>query len=201
MNFKPQHFILVTVLFLVTCAQPEFVRTPRDSPVPAGSAAPQYDRRSWVHWIDEDGDCQNSRAELLIKTSLQPVEFTSDSRCTVQSGYWIDAYSGLTIVLARDIDIDHIVPLGWANARGGYAWDRELKKRFANDEQNLIPTSKSLNRSKGAKGPTEWMPPLPDFRCDYLHLFDAVVRGYELAYIAEEKEVIEDMLADCGSPN
>lgn len=163
-----------------------------------GAASGLYDRKDWEHWVDEDGDCQNSRAELLIKTSSEPVTFTAETRCIVMRGAWFDVYSGETITLAREIDIDHLVPLSWANGRGGYVWSKDRKRLFANDESNLIPTSKSLNRSKGAKGPDEWMPPRQSFRCEYVTRFDQVVTNYDLMYTPGEKRIIDRMLAACA---
>ena len=36
-------------------------------------AQPAYDRDGWKHWEDFDGDCQNTRQELLIVSSIIPV--------------------------------------------------------------------------------------------------------------------------------
>ena len=47
---------------------------------------PQYDRAEWRHWIDEDGDCQDTRQEVLIEESRIEITFTSDGICRVSPG-------------------------------------------------------------------------------------------------------------------
>ena len=77
-----------------------------------------YNRTDWPHWIDEDKDCQNTRAEILIYHSAIPVTFQKDNHCTVKSGRWTGVYTGQVFTNASDIDIDHIVPLAHAHRNG-----------------------------------------------------------------------------------
>ncbi|GEM_PF-975720 len=44
-----------------------------------------YDRRAFPHWLDEDGDCQDTRAEVLISQSVSEVTFSDDTSCYVTS--------------------------------------------------------------------------------------------------------------------
>lgn len=118
-----------------------------------------YDRSTWKHWIDADGDCQDTRQEILIRYSLVPPTLSEDG-CRVVSGAWVGQYSGKVFTDPGELDIDHIVPLRWANDHGGEEWSELLKQVFANDPENLLPVKASENRSKGAKGPDEWMPKL-----------------------------------------
>lgn len=120
----------------------------------------RYKRSAFGHgWADVDGDCQNSRAEALIVTSTTQVRFATDKRCRVTTGRWISPFTNQVIQNASDIDIDHVVPLAWLWNRGAGHWEREKRERFTHDPVNLWPVEASLNRSKGAKEPDEWLPP------------------------------------------
>ena len=138
-----------------------------------------YDRSEWKHWIDADKDCQNTRHEILIRDSLAPVQL-SENGCRVISGVWVGQYTGEVFTDARRLDADHIVPLKWAYDHGGEDWSPTLKRVFANDPENIIPVKASANRSKGAKGPSEYMPPLN--QCEYLRQWRSIVNRYGLEF-------------------
>jgi len=160
----------------------------------------KYNRKTWKHWSDFDGDCQDTRAEVLINQSQTPVIFDGGilKRCRVTAGKWYDPYSDMYYYNDDDLDIDHIVPLAYSHAHGGSSWDSETKEKFANDYENLLAVKNTLNRQKSAKGPAEWMPPNQQYRCEYLEKFDGIVLKYKLTYFTSEERVINRMKSACG---
>lgn len=158
-----------------------------------------YDRHDYKHWIDVDGDCQNTRQEILIIHSMEPVVFTNPKRCTVKRGSWHDPYSNKQFTLASDLDVDHIVPLHFAHIHGAASWPSKQKEAFANDPFNLILVDDQLNQSKSAQGPTEWLPPNQAYRCDYIRRFDQVMQKYQLKYFSSEERVLKRMREACES--
>ena len=44
---------------------------------------PPYDRGDWDHWTDEDGDCRNTRHEVLVAESQTPVTYREERGCRV----------------------------------------------------------------------------------------------------------------------
>lgn len=125
-----------------------------------------YSRNAFRHWIDENKNCLNTRHELLNSQSTGNVTFSEDG-CRVVRGRWNDPYSGQIFFEGNQVDVDHIVPLAWAWEHGASEWNDEKREHFANDERNLLIVSASLNRSKGAKGPRDWMPPNEQYHCQY----------------------------------
>ncbi|TRX56705.1 HNH endonuclease family protein [Thalassomonas sp. M1454] len=147
---------------------------------PSGSVAGlPYKRSYFGHgWDDADGDCQNSRMEALISQSVGPVHFKDSRKCQVRSGKWISPFTGAVIYDASSIDIDHVVPLKWAWLHGANTWTDAKRLAFANDGANLWSVEASLNRSKGAKGIIDWLPPTN--QCQYIARFIRVMKTYKL---------------------
>ena len=158
----------------------------------------EYKRSAFGHgWDDKDGDCQDSRAESLIAQSSTKVRFADESRCRVVTGRWISPFTGKVIQNSSEIDIDHVVPLKWAWDHGAKTWSRAKRETFANDPVNLWPVELSLNRSKGAKGPNDWLP--PSAQCGYVARFSRVVKQYDLQPSSSEAEWITSFLNECRS--
>ncbi|WP_296049570.1 HNH endonuclease family protein [uncultured Alteromonas sp.] len=148
---------------------------------------------------DEDGNCRDTRAETLIRQSDIPVAFADAAGCQVKSGRWYDPYTNNIFTDDNDLDIDHIVPLKWAYEHGANTWPENIRAAFANDTLNVIAVSLSANRSKGAKGPTEWMPANQQFRCQYLERFQRVIRKYQLSLQATETRVLNKQVSACAT--
>ncbi|MBL3576484.1 HNH endonuclease family protein, partial [Rhodovulum sulfidophilum] len=172
--------LLLLSLTLLTCA-PVAQAPQSDAP------ALPYQRAAFgSDWTDPDGDCLDTRAELLADLSTVPVRL-APSGCSVRHGRWFAPYTGQVVTNAGDLDIDHIVPLRYAWSHGAASWPAAKRARFARDPVNLLPVSASANRSKGARGPLDWLPPDPGFRCQYVLRFRRIAASYGLVQSAAEE--------------
>lgn len=156
-----------------------------------------YDRSEWqTRWADADGDCQDTRHELLISTSLRNVTFKTYKQCRVVAGEWIDPYTNATFYNPKKLDIDHIIPLAYAARNGGNDWSRSKKKQFAEEPINLLVVSARENRSKSDKGPSRYLP--PKNRCDYANSWLKIAKRYQLVLPPHDIAVIGKILkTDC----
>ena len=171
-------------------------------PVAERGSEIEYDRSDWRHWVDADRDCQNTRAEALIAESLAAVAFASDEECRVTGGEWLGPWSGQVFTDAGDVDIDHHVPLGHAHESGGWDWDKERKRAYANDlnhPASLQVTEASVNRSKGKQPPDEWRPDDTAGWCRYAADWVSVKEQWELTVSRAEVEALKEMLGTCDN--
>ena len=158
---------------------------------------------SWKHWTDADGDCQDARQGVLIQENLVEVTFETDRQCRVESGQWFGAFTGVYVEEPGDVDIDHMVPLKNAHLSGAWSWNPSMKEEYANylgEENHLIAVTAGANRSKGARGPEEWMPPDETYWCEYARSWAEIKAWWELTMTKVESEIVMDMLGTCENP-
>lgn len=161
-----------------------------------------YKRDDWMRqgkWLDANGDCQDTRHEVLIAESSLTVTF-NPSGCRVIAGQWQDPYGGETFTNPSDLDIDHLVPLAHAHVSGGWAWERERRETYANDlthPEHLIAVRDVLNQQKGDKSPDQWRPPRREFWCEYASAWLAIKKRWQLTLTAGEAAAIAEMKATC----
>ncbi|WP_207802438.1 HNH endonuclease family protein [Rhodovulum sp. BSW8] len=183
--------LLLLSVTLLTCTPVAQAPDPTTAP---------YSRAAFgAGWADPDGDCLDTRAELLAGLSTVPVTL-APSGCSVRHGRWIAPYTGWVVTQARDLDIDHIVPLRYAWGHGAASWPSAKRARFALDPVNLLPVTASANRSKGARGPLDWLPPDQVFRCQYVLRFRRIAKAYGLVHSAAEKRDLAALTEQvCGT--
>ena len=164
---------------------------------------PAYDRDQWGRWSDTDGDCQDTRQEVLISESLVPVTYKTARQCRVSSGEWFGAFTGTTVLEPGALDVDHLVPLANAHRSGAWAWPEERKRAYYNsldDADHLIAVTASANRSKGARGPEEWRPTDESHWCEYAHDWIRIKQAWGLSVTSPEAHVLQEMLGRCEAP-
>lgn len=171
--------------------------SPTPDPDTDSVTATAYNRDEYMtSWLDVDGNCRNTRHEVLAIESLVTPTFSANG-CTVVEGLWYDPFTNQHFTNPSDLDIDHFVPLAEAHISGAWKWGTDRKRAFANDLLNakaLIAVSASANRSKGARDPAEWLPPNTDFHCDYVKDWTEVKRRYDLEMDIAEIAAIENVL-------
>ncbi|MEO3978028.1 HNH endonuclease family protein [Streptomyces sp. CAU 1734] len=146
-----------------------------------------YERDSFKHWVDDDGDGCHTRAEVLItEATTKPGQ---GERCALSGGVWRSYYDNIEVTDARTLDIDHMVPLAEAWDSGAHDWTPERRQAYANDlgaEPSLVAVTAKSNRSKSDKDPAQWLPPAGAAHCRYAADWTATKLRWKLT--ADEKE-------------
>jgi hypothetical protein len=152
-----------------------------------------YDRDLFKHWVDSDGDCQDTREEVLVAESKIPL-----SGCTVTSGEWFSYYDRETWTAPGDVDIDHVVALGEAWDSGAWDWTDETRERYANDlgdPRSLVAVTDNVNQSKSDRDPAEWT---PEFSiCVYVRQWTAVKLRWRLRVDPTERAALVALADNC----
>lgn len=159
-----------------------------------------YDRTLFPHWVDANGDCQNTRAEVLISEADATLTYTSSSRCTVATGRWFSYYDRVSWTNASDVDIDHMVPLAEAWGSGARNWTTARRQAYANDlgdHRTLVGVTDNVNQSKGDQDPSTWLPTYD--KCRYVAEWIAVKIRWGLSADSAEKSVLNSYAASCSN--
>jgi len=143
-----------------------------------------YTRSEWKHWLSD----RCSARELVL---IEDAESIDRYGCDIEAGVWICPYTGKVLYDKSDVDIDHIIPLGYAGEHGGDAWSSKKKRRYANDPDVLIATWDRENQAKGRRGPSEYMPPLESYRAEYLRRWGEIASAYGIELSAEDAALVE----------
>ena len=171
--------------------------------VASESGSASYDRSYFKHWVDADGDCQDTHAEVLVAERKAAVTYTSSRRCAVAKGSWYSFYDGATWTAPADVDIDHMVPLKEAWESGARAWSVDNRTRYANDlgfSASLVAVTDNVNQSKGDRDPAAWLPPRAAARCTYATYWVQVKYRWRLRVDSAEKAALAAILkGECGS--
>jgi hypothetical protein len=156
-----------------------------------------YDRSLFKHWIDEDQDGCDTRAEVLIEEAIKKPKV--GKRCLLTGGQWNSAFDGKTFRKSSQLDVDHVVPLAEAWRSGAWNWTPEKRQAFANDltlKEALIAVSASSNRSKGDRDLAFWLPATGV--CNYVRDWITVKVTYGLTVDPAEAMVISRQTSACG---
>lgn len=131
------------------------------------------------------------------------VTFKSEKMYKAATGRWYGAFTGAHVDDPGDLDIDRLVHLMNAHESGGWAWDSSRKEEYANylaGSDHLIAVTRVANRSKGAKGPDQWLPSDENYWCQYATDWTEVKMEWGLTMTQEEIEAIIEMLDTCAEP-
>ena len=194
---------LALLLLLTGCAFPENAagqQTPpslaaRGEPRPEDTGA-HYRRDDWGDWDYDPATKCNTRERVLARDG-RGLDVDSQCRPRCPGGdCWTSPYDGIALDDAKDLQIDHVVPLAEANRSGARKWSKAQRERFYNDMDNLVAVSAKSNQSKGDDDPGRWRP-VRDNWCDYATKYVTIKVRYKLHVDQAEHAELSRMLNTC----
>lgn len=158
-----------------------------------------YTRMQFGNGWQINGDCDTR--ERILQRDLTN-EIVSHG-CKVMSGVLNDPYTGKEIHFTRGVEtssvvqIDHVVALGDAWAKGAQNLTMEQRIALANDPLELLAVDGPANQQKSDSDAASWLPPNKPFRCQYVARQIAVKKKYNLWVTSAEKAAMQRVLAAC----
>ncbi len=159
-------------------------------------------------WAVVHGHLCQTRTEVLHRDSsiVPSKEYgIADDNCTSNlNGKWFDPYTAQIFTSAKELDIDHVVPLKHAYENGGWKCPHWKKQEYANYMTNpfhLLAVDLRENRSKGSRHPGEYMPPNSDYHCDYVENWIGIKLRWGLPMVSAESEFLLSFIKNCQNLN
>ncbi|MFI6889140.1 HNH endonuclease family protein [Streptosporangium canum] len=157
-----------------------------------------YQRTSFRHWIDADGDGCSTRAEVLLEEAVTTPSIGPG--CVLTGGSWHSYYDDTVVEAAAGLDVDHLVPLAEAWDSGASTWNSAEREAYANDLEaphHLVAVTARSNRQKADKDPSQWLPPYEPARCRYIAEWTAVKLRWALTADPAEKATLTTLAQGC----
>lgn len=131
--------------------------------------------------------------KLNTYNSIRKYAFYESKWYNKNNDLYLDPYDNQYISL-EEAEYDHIIPLYYANSHGAYLWSDDEKANFANDPLVGVCTKSSNNRSKGIKGPSEWLPKANEE--DYCYTWLVIADKYNLTISKNDMDTIIKIIND-----
>jgi hypothetical protein len=162
----------------------------------------KFDRKALCGtWVEFPVSNLNMR-DLILLRDIDNDYFYVDKRPKFYNAPLFDPYLQKQIYYTtgetnedQKADVDHIVSLSNAYKCGAWKWSKESSKfqSLANELINLITVSATVNKQKGDKDATEWLPVLA-FQKRFIVLQIFVKSLYELSVTSSEKQTMLKIL-------
>lgn len=152
-------------------------------------------------WSDVDHNGCDTRDDIL-RRDLSDVHLRPGTHgCTVVAGDLDDPYTGALLHFskshAKDVQIDHLVPLHAAWMLGAYGWTPSQRLAYANDPLVLVAVDGAANQDKGDSLADRWRPSDRRGWCAYAVNTVAIHAVYGLGVTAGERAALRRMLGRC----
>lgn len=173
-----------------------------------------YNRDDWSNgWNTHKGGCSTRELVLLHQAPTAQRGPKCAPYCPTDEATpcWASPYDAATFRDPRGLQIDHIVPLKEANRsrlRGsgpagqsalsaGRVWSAAEKHAFAEDQENLVAVTASVNEAKGDLDPGRWKPADHSQWCWYGRAYTHIKAQYGLSVDPAELAGLRQLIATC----
>jgi hypothetical protein len=165
-------------------------------PLPPQKYVREHHFGTWIDFPNDDS-CLTTRGLVLERDSKVPVETYEHDHCYVSKGRWYDPYTNDNYSDAREVQIDHVVPLKEAYISGAFKWSWKQRCAYFNflgNSYHLMPIESSVNGKKSDKGPDRWMPPNEEYYCQYISNWLRIKAIWQLMMSEDEVHAIGEII-------